>query len=52
MAPYVVVAVSTLLALSLPITPSSSLPQAEQLRVRIETDLGAFEVDLEADRGP
>jgi peptidyl-prolyl cis-trans isomerase A (cyclophilin A) len=52
MAPYVVVAVSTLLALSLPITPSNSLPQAEQLRVRIETDLGAFEVDLEAGRAP
>ena len=52
MAPYFVVAVSTLLALSLPITPSSSLPQAEQLRVCIETHLGAFEVDLEAGRAP
>ena len=47
-----VVAIGALLAFSLPGAPSSLLPQAEQLRVRIETDLGAFEVELEASRAP
>ena len=48
----IVVTMGALLALSLPGAPWSSLPQAERVRVRVETELGAFEVELEAARAP
>ncbi len=48
----IVVTLGALLALSLPGASSRSLPQVEQIRVRVETGLGAFEVELEVGRAP
>ncbi len=48
----IVVAISALFVLSLPGAPLSPLLQAEQVRVRVETEFGAFEVELEAGRAP